>query len=68
MPPTSTEATTPDYYYDDNGCVVFTRDFLLRRGTCCNNGCRHCPYREGEGEAAPAEDAAAGSPRQPPLR
>ena len=23
---------------------VFTADFLRRRGYCCTNGCRHCPY------------------------
>lgn len=23
---------------------ALTRDFLLRRGTCCENGCRNCPY------------------------
>jgi len=33
-----------DYYLDENGYVVFTEDFLLRRGYCCGNGCRHCPY------------------------
>ena len=28
--------------FDGNG--VLTRDFLLRRGFCCENGCRNCPY------------------------
>lgn len=33
-------------WYDDpeTGYRVLTRDFLLNRGTCCNSGCRHCPY------------------------
>lgn len=31
-------------YYIDNGRWVFTEDFLRRRGTCCKNKCRHCPY------------------------
>jgi len=26
--------------------MVFTRDFLLRRGYCCNSRCRNCPYKE----------------------
>uniref|UniRef100_A0A7I4Y5J0 CAP10 domain-containing protein n=1 Tax=Haemonchus contortus TaxID=6289 RepID=A0A7I4Y5J0_HAECO len=27
------------------GYVVFTVSHHLYRGTCCGNGCRHCPYR-----------------------
>jgi hypothetical protein len=33
-------------YYLDNGMVVFTEKFLLDRGFCCDNGCRHCPYKK----------------------
>jgi hypothetical protein len=33
-------ATLADF--DDNGAL--TRDFLLRRGHCCQEGCRNCPY------------------------
>jgi hypothetical protein len=33
-----------DYYKTDEGYVVFTEQYLLRRGYCCKNGCRHCPY------------------------
>ncbi|MCC6521920.1 MAG: hypothetical protein IT373_04600 [Polyangiaceae bacterium] len=25
--------------------LVFTSVYLLKRGYCCNSGCRHCPYR-----------------------
>lgn len=32
-----------DYYVED-GKVVFTAHYLLKRGFCCNKGCRHCPY------------------------
>jgi len=32
-----------DYYFE-NGLFVLTEYFLLRRGYCCENGCRHCPY------------------------
>lgn len=32
------------YYIDDNGSLVFTERYLLERGHCCNNGCKHCPY------------------------
>ncbi len=31
-------------YYLENGLLVFTARFLLRRGYCCESGCRHCPY------------------------
>jgi hypothetical protein len=23
---------------------VFTEKYLLKRGYCCKNGCKHCPY------------------------
>ncbi len=32
-----------DYYWE-NGFMVFTEAYHLRRGHCCNSGCRHCPY------------------------
>jgi hypothetical protein len=32
-----------DYYLEDER-MVFTADFLRRRGYCCESGCRHCPY------------------------
>lgn len=32
-----------DYYFED-GLMVLTAKFLLERGYCCGNGCRHCPY------------------------
>ena len=34
----------PDDFYYDNGFVVFTAAYHLRRGHCCNSGCRHCPF------------------------
>ena len=33
-------------YYVEGGMFVFTREFLLRRGYCCESGCRHCPYED----------------------
>lgn len=35
-------------FYTEGAAVVFTARYHLRRGYCCENGCRHCPYREGE--------------------
>lgn len=31
-------------YYLEGGLMVFTERYLLRRGYCCESGCRHCPY------------------------
>ena len=31
-------------YTNGDGLVVFTAEYLLQRGYCCGNGCRHCPY------------------------
>jgi hypothetical protein len=33
-----------DYYLDELGRYVFTSEYLLKRGYCCESGCRHCPY------------------------
>jgi hypothetical protein len=33
-----------DYYFNEDGLLVFTRQYLLKRGFCCKNGCKHCPY------------------------
>ncbi len=32
-----------DYYFD-KGFMVLTEHYLKKRGYCCGNGCRHCPY------------------------
>jgi iron complex transport system substrate-binding protein len=31
-------------YLLENGAMVFTSSYLERRGYCCDNGCRNCPY------------------------
>lgn len=36
-----------DYYLDANGNMVFTKKFHLKRGYCCKNVCRHCPWKYG---------------------
>jgi len=35
----------PDDFYYENGLMVFTAAYHLKRGYCCNSGCRHCPFR-----------------------
>jgi biotin synthase-like enzyme len=31
-------------YYIEGERVIFTSLFHIKRGNCCGNGCRHCPY------------------------
>jgi hypothetical protein len=32
------------YYLDEDGKLVFTRQYHIEKGYCCGFGCRHCPY------------------------
>lgn len=33
-----------DWVIDASGFYIASRAFLIRRGFCCANQCRHCPY------------------------
>lgn len=33
-----------DFYYNEDGYVVLTEAYHLKKGYCCGNGCKHCPY------------------------
>lgn len=48
-----------DWDIDANGFYIATRGFLIRRGYCCANRCRNCPYINWRDDArwqpAPAE-------------
>ena len=44
--PSSEELVEGIDYYLENGLLVFTSKFLLKRGFCCESGCRHCPYKD----------------------
>jgi hypothetical protein len=35
-----------DYYMTEEGYIVFTEKYHLKRGYCCQSGCRHCPWKE----------------------
>ncbi len=35
----------PSDFYIENGNYVFTKEFHLKRGSCCGNFCRHCPFQ-----------------------
>jgi len=47
---TNSDITSPptlvdgEDYYCEGSAIVFTAHYLLRRGYCCESGCRHCPY------------------------
>ena len=38
------ELDPDDFYYSEEGYIIFTSKYLLNRGYCCQNGCKHCPY------------------------
>ena len=35
----------PEDFYYEGPYLVFTAAYHLKRGYCCNSGCRHCPYK-----------------------
>jgi hypothetical protein len=39
------EAGDDGYLDPATGLFVFTTAYLAAVGTCCDSGCRHCPYR-----------------------
>ena len=36
-----------DYYINEDGNFVFTKEYHLKRGYCCKNKCLHCPWNYG---------------------
>jgi len=39
-----------DYYFNEQGLMVFTAAYHLNRGYCCKNRCKHCPWNYGKKE------------------
>ena len=37
-----------DYYYNEQGLMVFTATYHLKRGYCCKSKCKHCPWKFGK--------------------
>lgn len=33
-----------DFYFSEEGLMVFTKVYHLKRGYCCKNQCKHCPW------------------------
>lgn len=42
-PDTNNVEKEADYYFE-NGLMVMTEQYHLKRGHCCGSKCRHCPY------------------------
>ncbi|MEK6375364.1 MAG: DUF5522 domain-containing protein [Acidobacteriota bacterium] len=53
-----------DFYYE-GPYMVFTEKYLRDRGTCCESGCRHCPYGFRK-PSQPAEDPLPPAPSSRP--
>jgi hypothetical protein len=49
----SKELVEGEDFYFEGPYMVFTEKYLRERGTCCESGCRHCPW----GFRRPADDA-----------
>lgn len=32
-----------DFYFED-GKMIMTESYHIKRGSCCGNGCKNCPY------------------------
>ncbi|HEY4048048.1 MAG TPA: DUF5522 domain-containing protein [Acidobacteriaceae bacterium] len=43
--PDAIELKEGEDYYFEGPYMVFTESYHLKRGSCCNSGCRHCPYK-----------------------
>jgi hypothetical protein len=41
---TTKKSPEPDFYKDDNGRIVMTESYHIKRGSCCGSKCKHCPY------------------------
>ena len=45
-----------DYYYSDEGYIIFTEAYHLKRGYCCQSLCKHCPWGFGKKKASSSAD------------
>lgn len=46
----------------EEGLLVFTAAYHLKRGYCCGSGCRHCPFGhvnvpQAQGQTPPPQDS-----------
>lgn len=53
-------------YYIEAGRWVFTAAYHQKRGHCCENDCRHCPFGNAPSDREPSGDNARHCPTQKP--
>ena len=46
QPASASQKLAPEDFYMEGPYLVFTAAYHLKRGYCCNSGCRHCPYQD----------------------
>lgn len=44
MPDRKRVVEDEELFYYENGLMVMTEAYHLKRGYCCGSQCRHCPY------------------------
>lgn len=44
QPTDNTFVEGEDFYFNEDGLMVLTEKYHLKRGYCCHSGCKHCPY------------------------
>jgi len=42
--PKTNSSDEEHFYYSTEGYIIFTEKYHLRRGYCCKNNCKHCPF------------------------
>jgi hypothetical protein len=52
------------FYFNEDGLMVLTAQYLRERGYCCGTGCKHCPYSPEEFQAARARRQGGGAGRR----
>ena len=45
-----------DFYFSEEGFIIFTEAYHRKRGYCCNNNCKHCPWKSKKPTDANASD------------
>lgn len=38
--------TEGEDFYLENGLMIMTEKYLLKKGKCCHHKCRHCPWKK----------------------
>ncbi|MFD0940802.1 DUF5522 domain-containing protein [Pedobacter boryungensis] len=52
-----------DYYLNEDGLMVFTAAYHLKRGYCCKNKCKHCPWNYGKDNGRKTSNPSSNQPK-----